>query len=80
MREVVETICEIAATEIEPDFRGEGTPPGEIDRQYLDSTKIREVTGWRPEVDLRAGLERTYEWYREHPDIRPQPASLSGRG
>jgi CDP-glucose 4,6-dehydratase len=80
VREVVETICEMAGTEIEPDFQGESNPHGEIDRQYLESNKIREVTGWEPNVDLRAGLERTYEWYREHPEARPQPAPLSGRG
>jgi CDP-glucose 4,6-dehydratase len=79
VREVVETICEISGTDIEPDFQGEGNPSGEIDRQYLESTKIRAVTGWRPEVGLRAGLERTYEWYREHPEARPEAASVSGR-
>lgn len=70
VREVVELICEIAGAEVEPDIRGEGNPEGEIDRQYLDSAKIREVTGWEPRVDLRQGLERTLEWYRAHPEAR----------
>lgn len=74
VREVVELICEIAGSELEPDIRGEGNPQGEIDRQYLDSTKIREITGWQPEVDLREGLGRTLEWYRAHPEARaPAP-------
>jgi CDP-glucose 4,6-dehydratase len=74
VREVVELICEIAGAELEPDVRGEGNPAGEIDRQYLDSERIREVTGWRPQVDLREGLTRTLEWYREHPEARaPAP-------
>jgi CDP-glucose 4,6-dehydratase len=74
VREVVELICEIAGAEVEPDIRGEGNPEGEIDRQYLDSTKIRAVTGWAPQVDLREGLGRTLEWYREHPEARaPDP-------
>ena len=71
VREVVELICEIAGAEVEPDIRGEGNPQGEIDRQFLDSAKIREVTGWKPEVDLREGLGRTLEWYRAHPEARP---------
>ncbi len=71
VREVLELICEVAESDIEPDIRGTGNPDGEIDRQYLESTKIYEVTGWRPQVDLREGLSRTLEWYREHPEVRP---------
>jgi CDP-glucose 4,6-dehydratase len=72
VREVVELIAGAAgAAEIEPDFQGTGNPDGEIDRQFVDSTKLRELTGWRPEVDLREGLQRTLEWYRDHPEARP---------
>ena len=75
VREVVELVCEIAGSELEPDFRGEGNPNGEIDRQFLDAGKIREVTGWQPRVDLREGLGRTLDWYRAHPEARaPAPA------
>ncbi len=74
VRDVVELICEIAGADLEPDIRGAGNPAGEIDRQYLDSEKIRALTGWRPEVDLREGLTRTLEWYRAHPEARaPAP-------
>jgi CDP-glucose 4,6-dehydratase len=73
VREVVDLICELAGAEIEPDYRGEGVPEGEIDRQYLAAGKIREVTGWRPQVELRDGLTRTLEWYREHPEVRARP-------
>ncbi len=67
VREVVQRICEIAGTDVEPDIRGTGTPAGEIDRQYVDTTKLRELTGWRPAVGLDEGLRRTVAWYREHP-------------
>jgi nucleoside-diphosphate-sugar epimerase len=70
VREVIELICELAGSDVEPDFRGEGNPAGEIDRQFLASDKIREVTGWEPRLELRDGLERTIEWYREHPGAR----------
>jgi CDP-glucose 4,6-dehydratase len=74
VREVLDTICRVSGTDIEPDIRGTGNPAGEIDRQYLDSTKIREVTGWSPQFDLEQGLSRTLEWYREHPEARaPAP-------
>ena len=32
----------VSASDVEPDIQGEGTPHGEIDRQFLDSTAIRE--------------------------------------
>jgi CDP-glucose 4,6-dehydratase len=72
--EVLGLIAEIAATGMEPDFRGSGSLEGEIDRQFVDSTKLREMTGWRPEVDLSDGLRRTIEWYREHPEVRAPAA------
>jgi CDP-glucose 4,6-dehydratase len=71
VREVVELIAEAAGSEIEPEFRGNGTPAGEIDRQFVDSAKLRAATGWRPAVELREGLRRTLDWYREHPEARP---------
>jgi CDP-glucose 4,6-dehydratase len=67
VREVVELICRIAGTDVEPDIRGTGTPRGEIDRQYVDTTKLRRLTGWAPKVPLEEGLRRTVEWYRTHP-------------
>jgi CDP-glucose 4,6-dehydratase len=71
VREVVDEIAAAAGGGVDPDYRGEGSPDGEIDRQFVDSTKLRELTGWRPEVELADGLRRTLEWYREHPDARP---------
>jgi CDP-glucose 4,6-dehydratase len=67
VREVVELICRIAGSDAEPDIRGAGTPSGEIDRQYVDTTKLRTLTGWEPRVGLEEGLRRTVDWYRAHP-------------
>jgi CDP-glucose 4,6-dehydratase len=75
VREVVEAIVAAAGAEVEPDFQGAGNPDGEIDRQFVDSTKLRELTGWRPRVELEDGLRRTLEWYREHPEARPATAA-----
>ncbi len=75
VREVVELIAAAAGGEVEPDIRGSGNPDGEIDRQFVDSTKLRELTGWRPAVSLEEGLRRTLAWYREHPEARPATAS-----
>jgi CDP-glucose 4,6-dehydratase len=72
--EVVERIAMLSGSGVEPDVRGTGNPDGEIDRQYVDATKIRELVGWTPQVSLEEGLRRTIEWYREHPEARaPAP-------
>jgi CDP-glucose 4,6-dehydratase len=74
VREVVEAIVAAAGSDVDPDFQGEGNPDGEIDRQFVDSGKLRELIGWRPRVELEDGLRRTLEWYREHPEARPATA------
>jgi CDP-glucose 4,6-dehydratase len=71
VREVVELIATTSRTGISPKYLGTGTPDGEINRQYVDSTKLRELTGWRPRVGLADGLESTLEWYGTHPEARP---------
>lgn len=70
VREVVELMTAAAGGEVEPEF-GPAVPEGEIVDQYLDSSKLRELTGWAPAVDLPTGLSRTLEWYRDHPEVRP---------
>ena len=69
--EIVETITRLAGTGVEPEIRGTGNPEGEIDRQYVDATKIRELCDWAPAVSLEEGVERTLAWYRDHPEVRP---------
>ena len=64
VRDVVALICELAGSGVEPDVRGAGTPHGEIDRQYVDYSKLRALTGWEPEIGLEEGLRRTIEWQR----------------
>ena len=64
--EVVELTCLVAGTGVQPDVRGTGAPAGEIPRQWVDSTKLRTMTGWEPRVTLEEGLRRTVEWYRRY--------------
>jgi CDP-glucose 4,6-dehydratase len=64
--DVVALICELAGTGVAPEILGTGTPAGEIDRQWVDFTKLRVATGWTPTVDLRDGLQRTIHWFRTH--------------
>jgi CDP-glucose 4,6-dehydratase len=69
--EILETIAAVSGAGLDPEYHGAGNPSGEIDRQYVDSGKLRALTGWRPEVGLDDGLGRTLEWYRRHPEARP---------
>jgi CDP-glucose 4,6-dehydratase len=66
VREVVELTCQVAGSTVAPDVRGVGTPAGEISRQWVDSTKLRELSGWEPRVGLQDGLRQTVDWYRQY--------------
>lgn len=63
VREIVDRLIAVSGRDVAPDVQGDGTPHGEIDRQYLDSSAIRAALGWQPRVGLDEGLRRTYDWY-----------------
>ncbi len=75
--EVVKRLVEISGAVSEPDVRGEGTPHGELARQWLDSSAIAEQLGWRPAWNLEQGLEATYRWYEQE---LPQLPALAHAG
>ena len=64
--ELAELVREIAGTGSEIMF--EPLPVDDPTRRRPDISLAREVLGWRPEVGLREGLTRTYEWYRRERD------------
>jgi CDP-glucose 4,6-dehydratase len=64
--EVANLVCRIAGIGVEPDVRGTGDLSGEIDRQWVDSAKLRSMSGWEPRVSLEVGLSRTVAWYRDY--------------
>ena len=66
VREIVSRLIAVSGRDAEPDIQGEGTPHGEINRQFLDSTRIREELGWEPEWGLDDGLRETWAWYERH--------------
>lgn len=37
----------------------------EVFRLWCDNSKINELTGFKPEVDIRAGLTKTIEWFSQ---------------
>ena len=66
--DVIGLIARLSGTGVEPEIRGAGNPAGEIDKQYVDPSKLRDRLGWEPRVGLEEGLQRTLDWYREHPE------------
>lgn len=47
------------------DIKFDTTMPDGNPRKLLDSTMIR-AFGWVPKIDLKSGLEQTYNWYLEN--------------
>jgi nucleoside-diphosphate-sugar epimerase len=44
----------------------EGMQPGDVPVTYADSSGLEEDYGFRPAVDIRTGLRKFAEWYREY--------------
>jgi len=61
--ELVRRLIAVSGVDVEPDVRGEGTPPGEMTQQWLDSRALRDELGWAPRVGLDEGLRRAWDWY-----------------
>jgi len=39
----------------------------DVKKVVLDSTKLRQTTGWQPTVSLQAGIEKTWKWLQKNP-------------
>lgn len=63
IREIAETIADVVGYEGETQWdtsKPDGTP-----QKLLDVSLLADA-GWRSQIDLREGLERTVAWFREH--------------
>lgn len=65
VRDLVDRLIRVSGVDATPDIRGQGTPHGEIDRQFLDSRAIKSELGWQPGWTLDDGLAATWRWYSE---------------
>jgi len=62
--ELVEAILRQMKTPVEPVVLGEAS--NEIQHQYLDASKAKEMLQWKPAFTLDQGLARTIQWYTSH--------------
>ena len=60
--DVVHNIMDVAGYEVPIEDLGERL--GDVPANYATSEKLRAATGWKAQVGLRDGLERTYEWFK----------------
>ncbi len=69
MLQTLQTIARLMGREVNYVTDSQRLRPGksEVFRLCGDSTRLRELTGWRPEVSLEEGLQRTIDWF-----VRPE--------
>lgn len=69
MLQTLQTIARLMGREVNYVTDPQRLRPGksEVFRLCGDSTRLRELTGWRPEVSLEEGLQRTIDWF-----VRPE--------
>jgi GDP-L-fucose synthase len=63
IREIADTIAEVVG--FEGDTEWDTTKPDGTPQKLLDVSRLA-ATGWTSQIDLREGLERTVQWYRDH--------------
>jgi GDP-L-fucose synthase len=62
--ELVETITDIYG--YKPEFNYDVTKPTMIPIRLVDVSRIKNELGWEAKHDLRSGLEKTIEWYKNN--------------
>ncbi len=63
IRELAEMVADVSG------FHGrlvfDSTKPDGTPRKLLDTSRLTAL-GWKPKITLRAGIEQTYAWFKEH--------------
>lgn len=71
IEQLVGLIGEVIDKQLEIRSEDERTRPSESEVVVLlsDRTKALECIGWRPQVSLKTGLQKTWQWFQEHSDL-----------
>jgi CDP-glucose 4,6-dehydratase len=81
--EVVRLVFAAAGAPLHPDGAsgappgppGDGASPTGQALDGVDHSRLTDLTGWRPRVELADGLRRTVAWYRRHAPHPPPPTT-----
>ena len=60
--QLTDKITQIMNSDLTPKILNEAS--GEIEAQYLDSTKARQLLNWQPTFGIDEGLKNTVSWYK----------------
>ncbi len=74
IRDIVQQVTDIVGYPVPIDDRGER--PGDVPALYASSERLRQATGWRPQVSLEEGLRRTIEYFRA---LQARPSAVETR-
>jgi len=66
IRELVERICQKLNVKFESLVLPSGERSGQDDEYRLDSSKLRNLTGWNETIDLDTGLDQVIEWIEQN--------------
>ena len=74
IKELSEMIVEV--TGYENEYEWDTSKPNGTLRKVLNVDKVKSL-GWEPEIELKEGLESTYEWYKESIGYEEPPEKLN---
>ncbi|MEM6965646.1 MAG: SDR family oxidoreductase [Bacteroidota bacterium] len=75
INELFYSLKEIAGSDIEPQYRSSRL--GDIKHSLADISKAKNLLGYEPTHDVKAGLKEVYEWYRKKLQREKIEASLA---
>ena len=72
MADTLKLIAEIMVADVEWVQDAQRLRPGksEVFRLWGDNTKITSLTDWRPQYDIRKGLEETIKWFSDKENLK----------
>ena len=81
MEETLKIIREILGKEVKIEVDEQRLRPenSEVFRLCGDNTKIKEATGWQPEISLHEGLKKTVEWFTQPDNLNNYKTDIYNR-
>lgn len=81
MRDTLHTIADLMDADVEwvTDPQRIRPSKSEVFRLLGSNEKIRRLTGWSPQVDLREGLRRTVEWFTDADNLKRYKPDIYNR-